>query len=430
MHRTPFMLSALLTGLLLGLLVPSLSAQETPLQRAKPEDYVELDGVIPALETLKGLGGLPGLEGLGPLGNKLKIRYQMTSKSETTAKVVVSIRSGDADMGTREIELPLDKPVDPILLTPTSDEKVKIKFERTVPNLKYKIGDKEFSGAAHVYKVEMALFGNLEGKGLEGFDIPGLEGLKAVSEKSVMELSYFMSDEAPLMGIVAMKMTGVAQAKFELARGTGVEKLIPPTADTMPGDTVPGDSASTSPGNPAPSGESMASDRPYKVGDWLEYQGTEKVSKKPAALRHIVKEVGDKSTLITAILSIDDQQVSTWDFEFPVADVVTILPQWEVIGDLSNRRQMNKSASKNVKFKLLESVEVAGVEESYTITLDTPGKPDRVLVNVGASRLAPLTGLVSVRMRHNTAVDLQLTLADQSGFVVLPEKPATKSKTK
>lgn len=409
----------LIAAISCGLAFPA-HAQESPLQRAAVGDFVEYEGSIPALETLKGLGGLAGLDGLDALTGKLKIRYKVTAKTETTATIEVAMFSGDNEMPGRTFDIPLDKPLDPILLTPTADERVKIKLEKKVPNLKYKVQEKEFSGEGYVYKAEMDLFGGAGAAGLEGFDIPGLEGLKEVAKKTEMTLSYFVSPEAPVLGIVVIKMQGPADAKFVLSAGTGVSKLITPSGPAAPDAPL---AVPSSPGesDPGANGANMDVDRGYKVGDWMEYQGVERISKKIMTLRHTVKDIAGDGATVTATFSIDGQDVKEWDLAIPVKELITVVPTWDATGELDATPLPSTAAPRNVALKIPGRT-LAGVEQTGVFAVVGGAKTQKVFVSIQSSSALPMTGIASMRIRTGTKVDVDLRLSGHSGLPALEKK--------
>jgi hypothetical protein len=353
---------------------------DSPLQKAAVGDFVEFRSAQ---------------------GN-VYVRYTVKAKTDKTATLTVKSWSGELEMGEREVELPLAGSLDLQKLVPTSDDKVEVKFDKEVPNLKYKVKSKEFAGTAYTYKMNVDLFGSLL-SAVKGADDKAED--KATDEgKLEMTIAYFVSPEAPVLGLVAIAFKGGFPLRLELSDGTGVADMLYPPVK-----------------NPSPSEKAQA-------GEWLEYHGTNEPDGRKVVLRHEVKEKEGDKAILTGKLLIDGALAEEWEFALPRAKKTDFIPLWRELGDLRGPYSFSDVGSVKKKVTILDDVKLQGEEDAYSITF-TEGK-ERKLLQVGittASEL-PLTRIAQISLKRQPTINVTLTLVGHSGIVEVKAKPATKTK--
>lgn len=414
-------------GLFMVALAANVWAQDpladSPLTKAKVGDWVEFTG-----QTSGGV--FPGMA-----APTLTIRYTVKAKTETEATLAVTTWVGNRETGEREIKMPLNKPLDIASLTPGKDDKVEIKLEETLTDRKLKVGKKEFTGTIYKYKMAIDLFGGLDlggggGKGKKKSDDKPKEedkpSEKAKGKPIEMTIGIFLSPEAPVIGMVSMSMDGITKVVYKISDGTGVGPLLNP------------------PKAPEPSPIDLA-----QVGDWLEYQGKNKVDDRLVVLRHTVlenimqpipndKEGKEQPALkIEAALSVDGKEVSKWEFVEPTSDGLSAIPRWPEWGYMGEHLSYSrKKASGNPTLQVLGDtwIEVAYPNRAQ-LTIKADGQNTLVYAEIGRHSEIPLTGIAAMRLERHNVVDLELVLAKASGAVKItktaqPPRPKKTSKTK
>jgi hypothetical protein len=183
------------------------AAQNVPLTKAAVGDWVEFKGTVVSI--------FAGAQ-------THTMRYTVKAKTDKTATVTAKSLVGDAVESERDIEWPLDQPLDAVKLAAGGDDKVTVTFEKNIPELKYKIKDKEFQGTGYQYKLAIDLF--------RGLDIPEAEKAKPLETT----VTYLVTPEAPVLGIGAFSMKGFINVKYELSDGTGVAALLDVKSEPKP----------------------------------------------------------------------------------------------------------------------------------------------------------------------------------------------------
>lgn len=379
---------------------------DSPLNKANVGDWVEFKGNVRGVEILGKRTG----------GTTATIRY--TVKSKTDAEAILTIKSwaGEHEVGERELKVPFDKPIDAGIFAPTSDDKVSMKLVETFRDKKYKVGQKEFPGTSYKYKMSIDLFGGLVPGGKEDEK----EKPKDKGKGMEMTVSIFVSPEAPVLGMVAMGMSGLQSVKYELSDGTGVTSLLYPP--------VP----------PKPTRAALAS-----IGDWLEYKGKNTIDGREVVLRHTVvakemqKILDDKdgkeepAIMVEAKLSVDGTEVETWEFVAPKHSAVTAVPRWNdwgYTGDYQSLQRHNQD--KHTPVRVLDGKWIdAWFTELLQLSVEIEGKKQVIYVEEGINDEIPLTGIASFRLTRHNVVDVQLDLADHCGCVTITKTvPAPKTK--
>jgi hypothetical protein len=369
-------------GVLLVLMTASLGyGEDSPLQKAAVGDWVEFQGISPKL------GGLPGTDAA------VSIRYTVKAKTDKTATLNVKSSTGEFETSNSDFELPLDQPLDASALMPTRGEKGSFKLDRTIPNLKYKIKGKEFQGTGVQYKAELDLFSGL-----------GLPKGDESAPKPEMAVVYFVTPQAPVLGVAMFTVKGFVPVRFELTDGTGVSELLYP------------------PRPPAP----LA----YKVGDWMEYRGVNEKDEREIVLRHTVQAIAEGKTTIVATLTVAGNEEESWEFDLHDPNGLAAAPRWKEFGDILKASSLQSPASSAVRFEVLDGVRLKGDETSHEIMLD-PKAREKGWVGLGRCSELPLTGLARISLQNNTGIRVKLALASHSGFVdVKGERPRSATKRK
>jgi hypothetical protein len=372
-------------SMLLLLLVASLcGADESPLAKAAVGDWVEFQG------------DAPRLDGLVKTDTKLTIRYTVKAKTDKVATLNVKSWSGELEMADGDFDVPLDQPFNAALLAPTASDKVNVKLEKTVPNLKYKIKGKEFQGTAYQYKMGVDLFSGL------GFPAGEEKGKKVEKAKNLeISLSYFVSPDAPVLGIALFSVSGLTSVRYELSDGTGVGPLLYP-----------------------PPPPKVAK---HKVGDWLEYRGVNRGDEREIVLRHTVKAISAEETTMAAELAVDGKSTESWEFTVPGKNVLAFAPRWQEFGDVENRTSLRRTGDYKRTFDVLDNIRLKGTADSFQITLNSGKKSENVWVSFGVCFDLPLTGLAVIGLRSNKGIDVELLLAKQSGFLEVKSEPKYKT---
>lgn len=365
---------------------------ESPLKKAKAGDWVELKADV------------SGVEILGKRSNTTAtIRYTVKDKTESEAILLVKSWSGALETGEYELKIPLDKPVDVATFVPTSDD-ADLKLVETFQDKKYKIKQKEFAGTGYKYKMSIDLFGKLlpENSKDDGIGKPKEKG-----KGMEMTIAIFLSPEAPVLGIVAMGMNGIQAVKYELYDGTGVSPLLYP---------------------PPPTRAELA-----KVGDWLEYRGTNKVDGREVVLRHTVvakemqKVPGNKdgkeeeAIHISAKLSVDGTETETWQFVVPAHDALAEVPHWGDWGFTGEHSSVRKGREgRQTRMCVLGDTWIeARTADSQRIGVTIDGNKQLVDFQKSTHYQIPLTGAAAFRLARKDVVDIRLDLADHSGCATI-----------
>lgn len=384
---------------------------DSPLEKANVGDWVEFTGQTSG-------GGYPGTP-----AQTLTIRYTLKAKTETEATLTIKSWVGKDETSEREIKMPLDKPFDITSLAPNKDDKVEIKLEETLTDRKLKVGRKEFTGTIYRYTMAVDLFGGLglvgsggKGKKKTDGDKPKTNEEKPAEQakgKPVkMTIAMFLSPEAPVLGMVSFSMDGIQKVVYKLSDGTGVPPLLyPPKAAE-------------------PSLIELA-----KVGDWLEYQGKNKVDDRTVTMRHTVLEKTiqpipnniegkERPALkIEATLSVDGKGVSKWEFVEPTNDGFYTIPRWAEWGYTGEYQSFSaKNGSGKATLQVLGNT---WIEVDYSrrsqLTLKVDSKTERksplFYAEIARHPEIPLTGISAIKLERQNVVVVELVLTKASGPV-------------